>query len=69
MQEQIVGYMENFLSPDLSVQKNLNTQQALLTLIQNQKKFLDNKGFGEAVLMDLSKAFDTINRDLGRMKG
>ena len=69
MQEQIVGYIENFLSPDLSVQKNFNTQQALLTLIQNQKKFLDNKGFGGAVLMDLSKEFDTINRDLGKVKG
>ena len=69
MQEQIVGYIENFLSPDLSVQKNFNTQQALLTLIQNQKKFLNNKGFGGAVLMDLSKEFDTINRDLGKVKG
>ena len=44
--------------------KNLNTQQALLALIENWKKALDNKGFAGAVLMDLSKAFDTINHDL-----
>ena len=28
------------------------------------KKVLDRKGYGGAVLMDLSKAFDTINYDL-----
>ena len=43
--------------------KNLNTQQALLALIENWKKALDNKGFEEALLMDLSKAFGTINHD------
>ena len=38
--------------------------QALLVLIENWKKVLDNKGFGGAVLMDLPKAFDTINNDI-----
>ena len=28
------------------------------------KKLLDEKGFGGAVLMDLSKAFDTLNHEL-----
>ena len=36
---------------------------ALLPLIEKWKKVLDNKGFGGAMLMDLSKAFDTINHD------
>ena len=65
MHKQIVGYMENFLSPySCGYGKNFNAQQALLALIENWKKLLVNKGFGGAVLMDLSKAFDTINHDL-----
>ena len=40
------------------------TQLALLSLIEKSKKVLDNKGFGEAVVTDLPKVFDTINHDL-----
>ena len=65
MQKQIVGHMEKFLSPYLcGYRKVFNTQQALLALIENWEKVLDNKGFAGAVLMDLSNAFDTINHDL-----
>ena len=41
----------------------LNTT-ALLSLIENLKMSLDKHSFGGAVLMDLSKAFDTINHEL-----
>ena len=62
MQKQIVGYIENFLSPYFcGYRKNFNTQQAL---IENWKNVLNNKGFGGAVLMDLSKAFAMINHKL-----
>ena len=37
---------------------------ALLSVIEKWKTVLDNKGFGGAVLMNLSKAIDTINHDL-----
>ena len=68
MQKQIVGYMENFLSPCLcGYRKNFNTQQALLALIENLKKVLNKKGLGGAVVMDLSKACDMINHDLSAM--
>ena len=46
-------------------QKGYNTQYALLAMIKKWKRSLDGKGgFAGAILMDLSKAFDTINHDL-----
>ena len=41
-----------------------NTQQALLALRKKLKRNLDDKGYGGAVLIDLSKAFDTVNHNL-----
>ena len=65
MQKQISGYISNYLFPYLcGYRKGFRSQQALLSLIENWKKDLDKKGFGRAVLMDLSKAFDTIKHDL-----
>ena len=65
MQKQINNFIISFLSSYLCGYRNgFNTQHALLTLIENWRKSLDNKGFGSAILMDLSKAFDTLNHDL-----
>ena len=65
MQKQINDCIISFLSPYLcGYRKGFNTQHALLTLVENWRKSLDNKGFGGAILMDLSKAFDTLNHDL-----
>ena len=51
MQKQISGYMSNYLSPCLrGYRKGFNSQQALLSLIENCKMVLDRKGFGGAVL-------------------
>ena len=44
--------------------KGFNSQHALISLIERWRKSLDNKDYGGAVLMDLSKAFDTPNHDL-----
>ena len=44
--------------------KGFSTQHALLSLIEKWKKVIDNEGYGGAILMDLSKGFDTINHDL-----
>ena len=60
MHSQIFIFVEKVLSPYMC----FSTQQALLSLIETCKKVLDTKGYGGAVLMDLSKAFDTINYDL-----
>ena len=66
MQNQIVPFIENILSDFLcGYRKNFNAQYALAAMIEKWKKTLDqNGGIIGAVLMDLSKAFDTINHDL-----
>ena len=65
MQRQINNYITNLLSPYLcGFRRGYNTQQVLVSLIEKWKKILDNKDFGGAVLMDLSKAFDTLSHDL-----
>ena len=48
--------------------KGFSIQQALLSLIETCKELLDRKGYGGAVLMDLSKTFDTINYDPSQAK-
>ena len=47
-----------------SYRKGFHTQKALLTLVENLRKSLDNKGFGGAILMGLSKAFENLNHNL-----
>ena len=65
MQKQINQHIKNKFSLYLyRYRKRFSTQYALLSLIEHWKKTLDEKGFGGAVLMDLSKAFDTLNHEL-----
>ena len=65
IQKQFSSHVDKFLSPYLcGYRKGFNTQYALLSLIEKWKKTLDNKGYTGAILMDLSKAFDTINHEL-----
>ena len=65
MLNQVTAYMNEYLSPHLcGYRKGFSTQTALTSLIEKWKQILDSKGYGAAVLMDLSKAFDTINHEL-----
>ena len=65
MQNQVVNHVNNFLSSYLcGYRKGFSTQYTLLSLLEKWKKTIDNKGFAGAVLMDLSKAFDTLNHEL-----
>ena len=62
MQSQLNEHINQFLSPFLcGYRTGFSTQTALLSLIERWKIMLDNKRYAGAVLMDLSKAFDTIN--------
>ena len=62
---QINEYIEPFLSNLLiGVRKNHNTQHCLLKMLEKWKEALDKGNFVDAVFMDLSKAFDTLNHAL-----
>ena len=65
MQKQIISHIDNYLSPFLcGFRKGYSPQNALLSLIEKWKIMIDKHGYAGAVLMDLSKAFDTLNHDL-----
>ena len=65
MHKQINLLADNVLTPHLcGYRKGLSTQQALLSLMEKWKNILDKKRVRRVVLMDLSKAFDTLNHDL-----
>ena len=56
LQKQIISHIEKYLSPSLcGYRKAYSTQQALLSMIEKWKEYLDKQGFGGAILMDLSK--------------
>ena len=64
MQRRINNYIKNHLSLYLCrFRIGYNIQQALVSLTET-RKILDDKDFGGAILMDLSKAFDPLNHDL-----
>ena len=44
--------------------KNFSTETGLFYFIEIWKFMLDKKGYAGAILMDLSKAFDAINREI-----
>ena len=66
MLKQIKPFIETFLSKWLcGYRKGYNSQYALVAMVERLKKCLDeNDGIYGAILMDLSKAFDTINHEL-----
>ena len=65
MQKQMGNFMDTHLSPYLcGYRKGYSAQHALLAMIEKWRISLDKKGYSGAILMDLSKAFDTINHDL-----
>ena len=65
LHKQISEFMEEKFSKLLcGFRKKHNTQSALLNMIENWKKELDKGNYIGAIIMDLSKAFDTINHNL-----
>ena len=65
MQKQLLGHFEQYLSPHMcGYRKGYSAQFALVSLIEKWKECLDKGGFAGAMLMDLSKAFDTLDHNL-----
>ena len=63
--KQINVYMENKLSKFITGFRKLHgTQHAMVTMLEKWRKALDKKEYVCVLLMDLSKAFGTINHDL-----
>ena len=70
MQKHILEYVDEHLSSHLcGFRKEYITQTALISILENWKLFIDNKDFAGGVLMNLSKASDTIIQQLSFGKG
>ena len=62
---QLNDYMENKFSKYLTgFRKNHNTQNSLLRMIESWKVKLNNGSKVGVIIIDLSKAFDSLNHDL-----
>ena len=65
IQKQLITHIDEHLSPYMcGYRKGYSAQHALVALLEKWRESLDKKGYAGAMLMDLSKAFDTINHDL-----
>ena len=65
MQKKISDYIRKFISTFLcGYRKGFSTQDALLLPVERWKFFPAKQGFAGTLLMNLSKAFDTINHEL-----
>ena len=58
-------YFDQILSKyQCSFRQGYNTRHCLLLMVEKWKEVLDKGGLGDALLADLSKAFDCIKHDL-----
>ena len=65
MQDQILSYMNKYLSPFLcGFRKGYSTELCLTVMLERWKKAMDKSKIAGAILTDLSKAFDCINHEL-----
>ena len=65
LQTQLLEHFEPILSPHMcGYRKGGIAQYALIALIEKWKECIDKRGYAGAMLMDLSKAFDTIDHKL-----
>ena len=64
IQKQIAIFINTHLYKDMyGYRKGYNTQQALISLLEKWTSMLDKQGYAGVLMMDLSKAFYTINHE------
>ena len=65
MYDQIIVYINEFLSPYLfGYRKGHSTEQCLTVMLEIWRKALDEDNSAGGILADLSKAFDCLNHNL-----
>ena len=65
MYNQILSYVDNFLSPYLfGYRKGNSTEQCHIVMLEKWKNTLGGKGTAGAILTDLLKAYDCLNHNL-----
>jgi hypothetical protein len=68
--QQLINYFDNIFNPYLSAfRPGYGCNIALLKVIEDLKKAVDNNLYVAAVLMDLSKAFDCLLRNTLKSTG
>ena len=64
LQKQMNIFIEKYLSPFLcGYRKGYCAQYVVMTFLEKWRISLSKKGYGGAILMDLSKAFDSLNHE------
>ena len=59
-----MNLLKSTYRPTSGYRRGYNSQYALLAMIEKWKMSLDNNGLARGIIMDLSKAFNTINHEL-----
>ena len=67
MHKRLMGFLNDqkvLYKKQFGFQKNFSTAHAVISLIENIEKAIDNKMFVCGVFVDLQKAFDTVDHNI-----
>ena len=67
MHKRLMGFFNDqkiLYKKQFGFQKHISTVHAVISLIENIEKAIDNKMFACGVFIDLQKAFDTVDHNI-----